>query len=472
LEELLNHLQILEEKSSELEPSEELRATWHKDLQEQVGQFLGNIYQTHGYSGKPLEGDFSISGEPAEFREALDIYMTQVLTVGIQPASSAHLGYIPGGGLYASAIADYLASVSNEYAGIYYGSPGAVTIEEEVLNWLKQVFGFPTETAGNLTSGGSIANLIALTSARDAKKIKGSRIERSVIYMSAHTHHCVHKALRIIGLEDVIVRELTLDTLHRIDLAQIENDLKHGLEPTIIIGAAGTTDTGAIDPLNALADICDKYKMWFHIDAAYGGFFILVDHLKDKFKGIERADSLVVDPHKGMFLPYGVGAVLVRDKQAVLHSHHYTANYMQDTLNPDVPLSPAELSPELTKHFRGLRVWLPLRIHGIAPFKACLEEKILLTHYFRRELKNRGFVLGPEPDLSVSYFWCPSEGTDQNDFNKKLMAEIHKDGDVFLSSTQINGKFVIRIAILAFRTKKHTVDRALKMIDRCLEKIS
>ena len=187
---------------------------------------------------------------------------------------------------------------------------------------------------------------------------------------------------------------------------------------------------------------------------------------KDYFKGIELADSLVIDPHKGLFLPYGLGAVLVKDKEAVYHSHHYTANYMQDSTNEVSPINPADVSPELTKHFRGLRMWLPLQLHGIEPFTACLEEKLLLTTYFRNQLIKIGFKVGPQPDLSVSYFWFPSKNIDENTFNQKLMQEIHKDGEIYLSSTKINDKFVIRMAILSFRTKLHTIDKAIAMIDK------
>jgi glutamate/tyrosine decarboxylase-like PLP-dependent enzyme len=143
---------------------------------------------------------------------------------------------------------------------------------------------------------------------------------------------------------------------------------------------------------------------------------------------------------------------------------------MQDGHNEELLKSPANLSPELTKHFRGLRVWLPLQLHGIAPFKACLEEKLLLVQYFRMKLGTLGFHTGPEPDLSVSYFWYPFASR-ADDLNKRLMEEIHKDGAVFLSSSVINGRFVIRMAILAFRTKKETIDEAVEMIQRCLDRV-
>ena len=288
--------------------------------------------------------------------------------------------------------------------------------------------------------------------------------------MSEQVHHSTQKALRILGLEDAIIRYIPIDEEHRIIPHELETlikkDKSDGLNPYMIVATAGTTDTGTMDPLNQIADISERNKLWLHVDAAYGGFFILTGK-KQLFNGIERADSLIVDPHKGLFLPYGVGAVIIKDREAALHSHYYTANYMQDGQNEELIKSPANLSPELTRHFRGLRVWLPLQLHGVKPFIACLEEKLLLVHYFRNKLKELNFCLGPEPDLSVSYFWYPFE-SDADEKNKQLMAEIHKDGSVFLSSSIIDHRFVIRIAILAFRTKKKTVDEAIGMIKRSL----
>jgi glutamate/tyrosine decarboxylase-like PLP-dependent enzyme len=341
---------------------------------------------------------------------------------------------------------------------------------------MKSVFGFPKSAIGNLTSGGSIATLIALTAARDKYGIKNAKVEKSVIYVSPQVHHCINKALRIIGLEDVIIRHIALDENSKIitsDLkSNIENDMLQGLKPFLVIASAGTTDTGAIDPLKEIGDLAIANNLWYHVDAAYGGFFMLSDKVKHKFKGVELADSLVIDPHKGLFLPYGLGAVLVKDKDAVYHSNHYRANYMQDAIDDDMPVNPADVSPELTKPFRSLRLWLPLQLHGIEPFVACLEEKLLMTQYFREHLKGIGFMLGPEPDLSVSYFWYPSKDMDENEFNERLMQGIHCDGEIFLSSTIINGKFVIRMAILSFRTKLHTIDKAVVMIDKVRKSVS
>jgi aromatic-L-amino-acid decarboxylase len=472
---LLDKISDLEKKSAALEPTAAEREVYLSQIGNYSGNFIDGLAARNTFSNTKANADkLKIDGVKKDLPTLLNLYTKEVVDHGLIPSSGGHIGYIPGGGLFLSAVGDFLADISNEYAGMYFGSPGAVTIENELINWLKKVFRFPETAVGNLTSGGSIANLIALTAARDKHGIKNDKIETSVIYLSPQVHHCIHKALRIIGLEDIIVRELELDEHSRIrpDLLKkhLEVDRIAGLDPFMIIASAGTTDTGAVDPLDEIGDIAHAHEMWYHIDGAYGGFFILTDRATEKFKGIEKADSLVIDPHKGLFLPYGLGAVLVKDKESLFHSHHYTANYMQDANNPDLPLNPADVSPELTKHFRGLRLWLPLQIHGMEPFVACLEEKLYLTDYFRDELAKRGFELGPKPDLSVSYFWYPSKKTDQNAFNQKLIELIHEDGRIFLSSTKLNGKQVIRMAILSFRTKKETIDVCVEMIERCLAK--
>ncbi len=474
MDSLITQIEALQQISQELNPSIEEREHINKHIQEFVNNFLKNIESYPAYAqGNPNIEKLSIKKNKKGLRELLTDFNSEVVLKGIKPASGKHLGYVPGGGIYTAAIGDFLASVTNEYAGMYYASPGAVTIENELINWMKSIFDFPKSAVGNLTSGGSIANLIALTAARDKHQVKNEKIPKSVIYLSPQAHHCIHKALRIIGLEDIKINTLELDELSKIDTFKLEDeiqkDIEKGLNPFMVIATAGTTDTGAIDPLETIGKIAKNNNLWYHIDGAYGGFFMLSETKKHLFKGIELADSLVIDPHKGLFLPYGIGAVLIKDKEAVFHSHHYTADYMQDAISADMQINPSDVSPELTKHFRGLRMWLPLQIHGLEPFKASFEEKILLTKYFRNRLTEIGFKLGPQPDLTISYFWYPSKEIDENVFNEKLVEFIHKNGDVFLSSTKINGKFVIRIAVLSIRTKKTTIDTAISMIDNCLK---
>lgn len=477
MDELKKRLLELGEISGRLEPSQQQRDELLDQVQDYSHKFLSSLSNTKAYSSEKANKEaFRVGTTKSSLQDILGIYSKEVASKGIKPASGGHLGYIPGGGIYVSALADYLVDITNEYAGISFASPGAVAMEHAVLDWMKSLFGFPETAVGNLTSGGSIANMIALTAARDRYRIKGAKIEKSVIYLSPQLHHCNLKALRIIGLEDVVLRHLELDTESKIvpgDLSEkVQKDKAAGLNPFMVIASAGTTDTGAVDPLKSLGEIAKENNLWFHIDAAYGGFFILTEQRRGLFEGIETADSLAVDPHKGLFLPFGLGAVLVKDREAVFQSHHYSANYMQDALEGASLTDPADVSPELTKHFRTLRLWLPLQLHGIEPFVACLEEKLLLTRYFRKRLHDLGFETGPEPDLTVSYFWWPFPEGSQNEFNKQLLKEIHREGAVFLSSTTIEKRFVIRMAILSFRTKIETIDKAVEALDRARKKVA
>ena len=472
-EDIILKLNELNQISQQLETEQPERLAMMKSVTDYANQFIESLGTVKAFEDRDSTS-LEITNDKRSLTELLALYQKQVAETGINAASGKHMGYIPGGGVFTAALADFIAAVTNPYSSVHYASPGAANIENEVISWLKSIFSFPETAVGCLSSGGSISTLIAFTAARDKHKVKNEFIRKNVVYLSEQVHHSTQKALRIIGLEDIVIRYVSLDENHKIKttvLAElIAKDIEAGLLPFMVVATAGTTDTGAIDPLNEIAIIAKENKMWFHVDAAYGGFFIMTSK-KELFNGIEKADSIIIDPHKGMFLPYGVGAVLIKDSNAVLHSNYYTANYMQDTASEEMLKSPANLSPELSKHFRGLRVWLPLQIHGIEPFIACLEEKILLLHYFRNKLIELGFCVGPDPDLSVSYFWFPFQ-TDCEQKNKQLMEEIHADGSVFLSSSVVKNQFVIRIAILAFRTKKEIIDEAAEMIKSCLQKVN
>jgi aromatic-L-amino-acid decarboxylase len=241
------------------------------------------------------------------------------------------------------------------------------------------------------------------------------------------------------------------------------------MNPWLVVATAGTTDTGAVDPLGAIADIASAHGLWYHVDGAYGAPFALCPEGKSVLAGMERSDSLVLDPHKGFFLPFGSGVALIRDRQKLFEAHSYEAMYMRDIAPPASPeeVSPADLSPEMSKHFRGLRLWLPLKLFGVAPFRAALEEKMLLARYFHQEIqKIDGFEVGPYPDLSlVTYRYVPGRG-DANEFNERLVRSILEDGRVLLTSTVIDGRVTLRAAILGLRTHLDTVDLALEILRR------
>jgi len=466
-------LRSLERESRRLEPDAAGRRQARDAVLRYADGFIDAIEQNPTFVEtdvcRPDWRELDISDRPTEIDAALSTIEHLVDRPGLNPASGGHMGYIPGGGIPTAALGDYLAAITNRFAGVAFASPGAVRLEHALVRWMSNLIGLPRESAGNLTSGGSIANLIAIVCARDESEIAAQDWKRAVVYSTEQAHHCLDKALRIAGVGDCIRRNVPMDSRFRMDVgalhAAVEDDRRHGRIPWMIVATAGTTDVGAIDPLNAIADIAREQGVWLHVDAAYGGFFVLTETGRAKLRGIEQADSVVMDPHKGLFLPYGLGAVLVRDRAVLRRSFEYQAAYMQDARDDPDGDSPADLSPEMSKHFRGLRLWLPLKLHGIAPFRACLDEKLLLARYAWEQLKAMpGFELFHEPELSVVAFrFVPREG-DANEFNRRLRERIQADGRVFLSSTLINGNVALRIAALAFRTHLDHVRTALSLL--------
>lgn len=470
----LQRIKALDQASRLLDPGPEERQAMNEKVLAEAETFLIDIEERPSFIKSP-EASKEILAEPfseesVDLSETLALYDRAVNRTGINPASGGHLGYIPGGGIYTSALGDYIAAYTNRYAGIFFGNPGAVRMENMLVRWCADLVDFPAEAAGALLSGGSIANLSCIVTARDAKGIKSADIHRSVIYMTQQVHHCVDKAFNIAGLREAIVRHVPMDEQFRMSPTAlrelIESDLAAGLKPFLVVASTGTTDTGAIDPVDEIAPIAHELDCWLHVDAAYGGFFVLCEEGKKRIKGLGEADSIVMDPHKGLFLPYGSGVAIVKDGQLLANSHHYTANYMLDALRGAEEASPADLSPELTKHFRGMRMWLPLKIHGVAPFRACVEEKLWLTKYFWERLEDLPYCeRGPEPDLSVAlYRFCPP-GWDPNDFNTQLINRCHADGRVFISSTLIDGDSYLRLACLSFRTHLETIEKCLAMLE-------
>jgi glutamate/tyrosine decarboxylase-like PLP-dependent enzyme len=412
-----------------------------------------------------LEPEFAEGGRPAE--EALAFLGTCVDAPGITTASPRFMGYIPGGGLFHSALGDFLAAASNKYAGFASAAPGAVRMENAILAWLAEVVGYPPDAAGTLTSGGSLANLTAIVAAREARDPDGG----GAVYSTEFVHHCLDKALHIAGRGRSPHRRVATDGSHRMRpeaLAEaLERDRSDGVRPWLVIASAGTVDTGAVDPLPEIADLCARHGAWLHVDGAYGGLFMLCPEGREKLAGIERADSLALDPHKTMFLPYGTGAALVRDGQALKDAFSATAAYLEPLGPSSVGPEPADLSPELTRHFRGLRLWLPLQLAGVGAFRAAQSEKIGLARYFHARLSEMDrWDSGPAPDLSVVAFRYRPRTGDPDAFNEALLRRLQDEGRVFLSGTRIGGAPWLRCAILSFRTHLEHVDETIDALER------
>lgn len=480
VEQIVERLRGLEERALGLEPDRAQREVLFQAVNGHAEEFLGRIDHAPGFLHVEERGagvlELPVAEEGRDISQLLDVLREHVDRPGINPASGGHLGYIPGGGVYPSALGDFLADITNRYSGIFFANPGAVRVENMMTRWMADLVGFGEGAGGDLTSGGSMANLTGIVTAREAKGVRSASVPTSCLYMTEHVHHCIDKALRIAGLGEAQVRRVAVDARFRMDagaLAEaVKRDRAAGLRPFMVVASAGTTDTGSIDPLDEVADIAEREDLWMHVDAAYGGFFLLAPEKEEAFPGLDRADSVVLDPHKGLFLPYGSGALVVRDRAALAAAHWYRANYMQDATSADQEPWPADHSPELTRPFRGLRMWLPLQLFGLAPFRAALSEKLWLARYFHARVQDiPGMEVGPYPDLSVVVFrWVPEQG-DANAANARIVQALHDDGRAFLTSTMLNGEFWIRLAVLSFRSHRRIVDTALEVLERTVREL-
>jgi aromatic-L-amino-acid decarboxylase len=352
-------------------------------------------------------------------------------------------------------------------------SAGPTQVELEVIDWFRGWLGLPDGTAGVLVNGGSSANLTALLVAREAA---GGPSPDSVVYVSDQAHSSLARTARAMGLRPQQVRVLPTDDRWRLApdtvAAAVRADRDAGRIPFALCASAGSTNTGAVDPLAECADLSRQEGLWLHVDGAYGGFFQLTERGRALFRGIENADSIVLDPHKGMFLPYGTGCLLVREGHRLREAHHVGAEYLQDLALEDEIPNFTDYSPELSRDFRGLRVWLPIKLHGLGAFRAALDEKLDLTQYLYEELRAvPGFELRWKPQLTVVAFrYLPRRG-DAEAFNRRLLDRIIASQRVFLSSTMVEGRFTIRSCILSHRTHRDRIEEAAEIIKRSAKEL-
>ncbi len=375
-------------------------------------------------------------------------------------AGPGYLAYVPGGGVFPAALGAFIADAVNRYTGVWNAAPLLVQLEANVLDWFRQWMGFPAGTRGLLTSGGSMATFSAIVSARHARL--GSDLRRGVLYTSTQAHHCVAKAAQLAGIMPDRVRSIAVDERFamRIDaLADaVRADRARGLLPFAVVSTAGTTNTGAVDPLEAIADLCAAEGLWHHCDGAYGGFFNLCPSLQPTLAGMARADSLALDPHKGLFLPYGTGALLVRDGEALRSAHEAMAGYLPPLPDEEF-LDISQYGPELSRPFRGLPVWLSIAYYGVARYRAALEEKRALALLCADGLSAiDGIAITHPPPLSLFAFQLDGD----SDKTAALMDRVNARRRVMITGCTIGDTYYGRVCVLCFRTRRAQVEQCIE----------
>ncbi|MEO5903048.1 MAG: aminotransferase class I/II-fold pyridoxal phosphate-dependent enzyme, partial [Gemmatimonadaceae bacterium] len=371
---------------------------------------------------------------------------------------------------------DWIATGYNFFAGVWPVAAGPNQIEMVVLEWFRQWTGMPEGTSGLLTSGGSGANLTALVAARHAAIEKGQDIRKLTIYVSAQAHSSVVRAAWIAGISRENVRTVAMDDLFRMNVANlarvVADDRAKGFEPFLVVASAGTTNTGSVDPLNEIADFCETEKLWLHVDAAYAGFAVLADRGKAMLKGIERADSLTLDPHKWLFVPFECGCVLVRDPVSLSDAFRILPEYLRDVEAGEEEVNFADRGEQLTRYSRALKIWMSVNYFGTSAITkeidAAFDRAKLLESLV--ESSEHFETLCPAQFGIYCFRANPrSVAADQFDaLNERINSRVVGEGRFLISSTRLRGNFSLRMCTLGFRTTDADIRDLFVSIERAL----
>ena len=463
------------DKSSELVLNQfekiDVQKGYHDFPQKEVEQWFAEELPEHGMDAFQL----------------LDEVEQKVLNTATGNLGPHMYAYVMSGGNQMSIIAEKLATTINQNQTKWHLAPAMNEIEKRVINWTAQMLGFPNESGGVLVSGGSAANLTGLTVARniffEKEEIRKTGLfghKPFVVYASDEVHSCMDKSVELLGIGSNHLRKIKTNSAFQIDLEalenQIEKDIADGLRPFCIVGNAGTVNTGAIDDLDALADLAKKYGLWYHVDGAYGALAVLVDDLKPEYKGMERADSVAIDFHKWLYQPFEGGCTLVRNWENLRKTYYKKAAYLDTELaNDGGRLEYNEHYFQLSRNAKAFKVWLSIKAYGMKRLTAMIQKDIDLTVYLNEQVESAAdFELVADSKLAVSCFRYVGKMTDKNEiveFNHRLMPALEKDGRVFIMGTKLKGDYAIRACLINHRKTKKTIDYLLDVIRDVAEKV-
>ena len=392
-------------------------------------------------------------------------------------------GYVASPGTAVTSLSHMIAAAMNINVTAWRSAPSAADMERLTIDWMKQMFGLPATAGGLLVSGGSMANFAGLAAARSAKA--GANVVRDGVaaagrmrvFVSEESHYSVEKAAGMLGVGEANVRAVKTDECLRIDLADLERlvaeDRAAGYLPICVVANAGTTATGAFDPLIAVAEFARRHDLWLHVDAAYGGFAALAPSARHFFRGIEHADSIALDPHKWLYLPVGCGCVLYKDPATARAAFAHGADYTRTIgLANDEAFAFWDYGPELTRPFRALDLWMLLKFAGTERLGQAIEENIACAKYFAELVKESDdFEMLAPVELSIFCFrHMPKNFTgDLDAYNERLLVAVQRAGSTYLSNAKVQGKFALRGCVLNYRTTKADMERVLEDVRTAAE---
>ena len=451
-----------------------------------------NLHQTKGYydfTQPTVESWFSeaLPEEGMDPSTLLDLVAKKVMKTATGNLGPHMYAYVMSGGNQIALLAEQLATTVNQNQTKWHLGPAMNEIEKRVIAWTADLLGFPKGSGGVLVSGGSAANLTGLTVGRNMLFEKLNIREQGLfgqrpftVYASEEVHSCVDKSVELLGIGSAHLRKIPTNENYQIQLdlllTQIEEDRKAGFRPFCLIGNAGTVNTGAIDDLDALAKIANTYDMWYHIDGAYGALAGILDHLKSHYEGMEKADSIALDFHKWLYVPFEGGCTLVRSWDKLKRTYFKKAAYLDTAIGAtENRLEFNEHYFQLSRNAKAFKVWMTIKAYGMKRIKAMIQKDIDLTHYLNEKIKNDSdFELMATSHLAVSCFryvqgMKDSEMIDK--FNRELMPALERDGRVFIMGTQLKGSYAIRACFINHRKTKATTDFLLEVIREVARKM-
>lgn len=380
-------------------------------------------------------------------------------------------GFIPSPNNFVSVMADALAAGTNVFSGSWISGAGAAAVESVTIDWLRQLCGLPDSAGGMFVSGGSMANLTALAAARHIRA--GDRLEHATVYFSDQTHSSVERALRIIGISEQRFRKIPTVASYRLDVGSLREavvrDRATGLEPLCVVANAGTTNTGSVDPLDAIADFCEAEGLWLHVDGAYGAAAVLTDRGRTLLRGLERADSIALDPHKWLFQPYEIGCVLVKHAEWLTQAFRILPEYLEDTRRERTAINYCDRGIQLTRSFRALKLWMSLKTFGINAFRDAIDRGFDLADVAQREMEARDHweIVTPSRLAIVTFRFAPPHTTEQErgELNRSIASALSESGYAFISTTALDGRIVLRFCTINPRTTDDELRETVARID-------
>ncbi|KAA3636530.1 MAG: aminotransferase class I/II-fold pyridoxal phosphate-dependent enzyme [Bacteroidetes bacterium] len=465
-------------------------------LLEAVGKIITHQYQIieskkayHDFPQSEVESWFDepLPQEPIDNFELLELIEEKVINTATGNLGPHMYAYVMAGGNQISTLAELLATTINQNAAKWHLAPALHEIEKRVVRWSTEMIGYTSGAGGVMVSGGSAANLTGLTVARNVYfeeqgiKAKGLFGQKPfIVYSSDQVHSCVDKSVQLLGIGTDHLRKIETDDNFVIDIQaleqQIQLDINNGQKPFCIIGNAGTVNTGAIDDLEALAGIAQKYDMWFHVDGAYGGLASSLDSIKDKYKGIDKADSIALDFHKWLYQPFEAGCTLVKEWSMLRRTYFKKAEYLDTSLElDDNRLEFNEHSFQLSRNSKAFKVWASIKSYGFSKIQQMIQKDIDLAKYLADQVEEApDFELKARSDLAIACFRYTGNLQSEQDIdsiNKALIPALEKDGRVFITGTKLRDEFVIRACLINHRKTRESTDFLLNTIRDVAKKL-